>query len=293
MSEPPQDGGAPLAPHLKYYMFDWDDNILHMPTLIHLERKTEEGWKPYSVTTAEFARIRRETARYRPIDDDWDKAFVDFYDNGHRGEQSFLDDTRRALRPVIQKEESGAPSFIRFKKALIEGSLFAIITARAHASDSIRRGVEYFIESVLSADEKRRMIKNLRRFIQLFGEDGTLLTDEEVLQRYLKLNRYRGVTSPEFQELMGRIPSGAESPENAKQFAVKDFVTYILRLIGERGVNASISIGFSDDDPQNVEAIVRYLDEELSSAFPDVRFVVYDTSDPASEKGRKIVVRGK
>ena len=25
---------------LKYYMFDWDDNILHMPTRIHLERRT-------------------------------------------------------------------------------------------------------------------------------------------------------------------------------------------------------------------------------------------------------------
>ena len=23
----------------KYYIFDWDDNILHMPTRIHLEKK--------------------------------------------------------------------------------------------------------------------------------------------------------------------------------------------------------------------------------------------------------------
>ena len=34
--------------HLKYYMFDWDDNILHMPTRIYLERRTAEGWEPVS-----------------------------------------------------------------------------------------------------------------------------------------------------------------------------------------------------------------------------------------------------
>jgi hypothetical protein len=36
--------------HLKYYMFDWDDNILHMPTRIHLEKKTVRGWRAYNVS---------------------------------------------------------------------------------------------------------------------------------------------------------------------------------------------------------------------------------------------------
>ncbi len=287
---------APVAetwPRLKYYMFDWDDNILHMPTLIHLERRTDEGWKPHSVSTAEFAKIRRDTENYRPREEDWDKAFIDFYDCGERGDKAFLDDTRRALRPIVQKEAVGGPSFQRFKKALIEGSLFAIITARAHSAGSIRRGVEYFIENVLPPDERHQMIKNLRRFIKLFGEDGTLLTDDEVLARYLELNRYRGVTSPEFQELMGRSVSGAESPETAKQFAVKDFVTHVINIIRERGVEASISMGFSDDDPHNVHAVMDYLNEELARQFPDVKFVVYDTSDPANQSMHKVIIRGK
>lgn len=290
MNNDAQGGGWP---RLKYYMFDWDDNILHMPTMIHLERKTEEGWKPHSVTTAEFAKIRRDTENYRPRDGDWDSAFVDFYDCGVRGDQAFLEDTKRALRPIIQKESDGGPSFQRFKKALMDGSLFAIITARAHSAGSIRRGVEDFIESVLTPEERTRMIQNLRRFIKLFGEDGTLLMDEEVVSRYLDLNRYRGVTSPEFQELMGRSISGAESPENAKQFAVKDFVTHVINIIRERGVEASISIGFSDDDPHNVTAVVDYLNEELARQFPDVKFVVYDTSDPKKKSSHKVVIRGK
>jgi hypothetical protein len=278
---------------LKYYMFDWDDNILHMPTLIHLERKTETGWEPFSVSTSRFAGIRRDTENYRPIAGDWDQAFKDFYDDGDRGEAAFLEDTAAALRPIVEQQQPGAPSFYRFKKALIDGALFAIVTARAHATGTIRRGVELFIEQVLSAEEKARMLENLRRFNDWFGEAHAALSDDEVLDRYLSLNRYRGVTSPEFQELMGQTLSGAESPEKAKQFAVQDFVTHVISLIEEKGVQASISVGFSDDDPHNVQAIEAFLEDELARQFPDVKFVVYDTSDPEARGVRKVVIRGK
>ncbi len=46
---------------LKYYIFDWDDNILHMPTNIHLERRNEDdNWVPHSVSTAVFSVIRND-----------------------------------------------------------------------------------------------------------------------------------------------------------------------------------------------------------------------------------------
>ena len=35
----------------KFYIFDWDDNILHMPTKIHLEKKDDDGvWRPVEVS---------------------------------------------------------------------------------------------------------------------------------------------------------------------------------------------------------------------------------------------------
>ena len=47
------------ARDLKYYIFDWDDNILHMPTRIHLERRTESGeWVPHAVSTSVYSVIR-------------------------------------------------------------------------------------------------------------------------------------------------------------------------------------------------------------------------------------------
>ena len=36
----------------KYYIFDWDDNILHMPTKIRMEHLEDDGtWKPVEVST--------------------------------------------------------------------------------------------------------------------------------------------------------------------------------------------------------------------------------------------------
>lgn len=277
--------------HLKYYMFDWDDNILHMPTRIHLERKTERGWEPVSVTTSEFARIRRDTVNYRPRGGDWDSAFVDFYDVGRRGPRAFLDDTRVALKRVMEGKGTGAPSFRSFKQALVEGRLFAIITARSHSSAAIRRGVEHFIERVLTAREKARMVRNLREYIRYFGGDPDLYTDRQVMENYLSLNHYRGVTSPEFQKLAGRKLGGGESPERAKKIAIREFVKHVVHHMKNRKGNEMVSLGFSDDDPHNVLAVEAYLRTALARAFPDFKFVVYDTSNRSKAGGRKIVVR--
>lgn len=278
---------------LKYYMFDWDDNILHMPTCIHLEKKTKRGWKPVSVTTAEFAHIRRDTVNYRPKEGDWDKAFVDFYDVGHRGARAFLEDTMAALKPVVSGKSRGAPSFAKFRKALVEGRLFAIITARSHSSAAIRRGVEYFVDKVLSPAEKKRMILNLRRYAAYFGEDPAGPTDRRILKNYMDLNHYRGVTSPEFQKLMGMKLGGSESPEKGKQFAIREFVRHVVKLIRQRKGHESISVGFSDDDPHNVRAVVEFVQRELAKAFPSIKFVVYDTSNRRKSGGHKMVIREK
>ena len=277
--------------HLKYYMFDWDDNILHMPTRIHLERKTARGWRPYNVSTARFARIRREMKGLRPLDGDWDRAFSDFYDVGRRGAEPFLDDTRKALKPIIQGEAKGAPSFNKFRKALVEGRLFAIITARSHGAEAIRKGVEYFIAQVLTPAEKRRMLRHLRGYIAYFDGHPDALTDQQVLEQYLDLCRYRGVTSPEFQQLMGRKLGGSESPEEAKQFAIRDFVRHAIGLVRQRRNKMPISIGFSDDDRKNVDSVEAFIHRELAREFPGVKFVIYDTSDPRRRRGRKMVIR--
>ena len=43
----------------KYYIFDWDDNILHMPTKIKLEHLDDDGvWRGVEVLPSTFALVR-------------------------------------------------------------------------------------------------------------------------------------------------------------------------------------------------------------------------------------------
>lgn len=274
---------------MKYYMFDWDDNILTMPTRIHLEERQSDGsWSPIQVTTSHFASIRSDTENYRAPGGDWGQAFSEFHDLGDRGEDAFLDDTRKALDEVLKGRSPPAPSFTKFKKCLREGRLFAIITARSHSSSAIRKGVEYFIQHALTPSERRAMLDHLHQYGEYFDREER--SDEEVLDRYLSLNRYRGVTSPEFMDEQGIDSKGAERPEYAKQLAVREFVEHIGRILGPQSEHFSVSIGFSDDDVHNVTAIEDFVRDEMKRVFPEVKFVLYDTSDGDQGGSRKFVI---
>ena len=278
----------------KYYIFDWDNNILHMPTQIHLERRRADGtWEPLSVSTSAFAVLRSDRENYRPPNGDWEQSFADFRDLENRPESAFLADTRRALDAVIAGEDETGPSFRQFQKALIEGRLFAIVTARGHKSSTLRRGVEMFIERMLTEEERAAMVRNLRGYMADFGEAHEMLSDLEVVARYLDLNHYHAVTSPEFRSRMGQKAPVGEQTEEAKQFAIRDFVGHVIRIIRRAGIDRPVSVGFSDDDPGNTRAVEKYIHQELAREFPGVKFVVYDTSDPEVEQGRKIIVTGQ
>lgn len=282
------------AKGFKYYIFDWDDNILHMPTRIHMEVRTEAGdWSPVSVTTSVFSIVRGDTENYRPPGGDWENAFQEFRDLEHLPESQFLADTRAALLPIIDGREEGAPSFHKFKKALIEGRLFAIVTARGHHSSTLRTGVEYFIEHMLTDEERALMLDHLRQYFDYFEIEIDDPSDETVMDDYLSLGRYHAVTSPEFLAFLGEGSGAAAGQEAAKQVAIQDFVDHVIRILREHGADKPVSIGFSDDDPHNVAAIENYIEGQLAEQFPGVKFVVYDTSDSDLPRGRKVVVRGQ
>ena len=110
---------------LHFYSFDWDDNILHMPTVIHMDKKEGSNWIPVDVSTSEFAKVRNDKENYRLRNDDSSFAFSEFRDSGPRGESAFLLDVNKALN-----EGLFGPSWDAFIKCLSEGAVFSIITAR-------------------------------------------------------------------------------------------------------------------------------------------------------------------
>ena len=281
----------------KYYIFDWDDNILHMPTRIHLEKRMADGtWQPHSVSTAAFAVLRDDRENYRPPNGVWDNAFIEFQDEAGERESRFLRDTRVSLENVMAGEQQPGPSFETLRETLREGRLFAIVTARGHESESLRKAVGLFIDVVLTPGERAEMMANLRGYRACFDGLAAFGTDEEELAYYLSLNRYHAVTNPAFKQWMARETGVAASAENAKQFAIRDFVEYVIRILERTGADSlrrPISVGFSDDDVGNVKAVERTIQEELSRRFPGIKFCVYDTSDPALVDGRKVVVAGQ
>jgi len=120
---------------LEYYMFDWDDNIMFMPTLIYLQRNGE----PVNVTTERFAEVRKDES-YGPIDGDWDKAFTLFRDPP-QGSGDFVGDTNTAI-----SNHKFAPSYPAFKKALHDA-------AQGHYKQQIGMVVEALVVASTSQED--------------------------------------------------------------------------------------------------------------------------------------------
>ena len=296
----------------KYYIFDWDDNILHMPTKIHLEHLEhldgETGeWKPVAVSTAVFALVRTDSENYRfPREGGREAAFRDFADEKHLSpaseKRAFIRDTRAALARIKAGERPG-PSFETLRKTLREGRIFAIVTARGHASKTIRDAVKIFIDTVLTEDDRREMMRSLRGYRWWLDKKTEFGTDAEELDYYLSMCRYHAVTNPDFhawmegdQDFGGRYATASSDrrPELAKEFAIRDFVEHVFHVLERTGgLGHPVSIGFSDDDAGNVKSVSDYIKAELVKRFRGFKFVVYDTSDPALSNGRKVTVAGQ
>ena len=252
------------------YSFDWDDNILMMPTRIHLDYSVNGlAWVPVSVSTEEFRSIRHKLGtEFRFLNDNEGEAFKDFkeYD-------AFISDTEEAL-----DNRRYGPSFNKFKEALISGSDFSIITARSNPPRAIKDGIKLIIRKSFNYDEQEEMKNNLNGV---------------TIDEYLNLQDYHPVSSKEFANKFGLETSGT-NPEEGKKIAFEDFVDRVVDTVSSYQDNdefEGISIGFSDDDISNVEVVEKLIEEKLKQKYPDINFLVYDTSDPYNPKKKKMIIK--
>ena len=247
---------------IRAYSFDWDDNIINMPTKIKMLKKTDTGWEKVNVGTSEFARVR---------DDENYDLDEGAFDNFIR-EESFLSDLQTAL-----DNSSFAPSFEKFKEALIYANPISIITARGHNPEVIRKGMDLVISNTFNEDELGTMIDNIQQlYPELEGE-----TPDIILKTYLDSHEYHTVTSEIFADKFGTDMGSAANPEENKKIALRDYVTKIVAKVGGMvdTPNNKLSVGFSDDDLGNINSIIPFIKEVLQVEFPEVDFIVYDTSE--------------
>ena len=254
------------TPDMKYYAFDWDDNIVHMPTKIVL--KTEDG-DEVGMSTDDFAEYRHDLGK-NPIQYKGE-TIVGFADSPFRnfrteGDKDFLIDAMRA------KE---GPAFDDFREAINNGSIFSIITARGHNPETLKQAIYNYIISGFNGIDKDMLIKNLKKYRTFVDEDE--MSDDELIKSYLELNKYHPVSFGD--------EKGAVNPEELKVKAMEDFVSYIKGMAGILNKRAfikndisnnfipNISIGFSDDDMKNVEVMSKHFKDK-----PDNIVKTYSTA---------------
>jgi hypothetical protein len=262
-----------LETSLRTYIFDWDDNILYMPTTIKMDKKKGDSWVPVDVPTNEYAHIRT-SPEYRLRDNSPGIAFSDFRDS-----KPFIEDVKKAIH-----NNKFAPSADKFTEALVNANPFGINTARGHKPEILKEGVKLFINMVFTDEEKSEMVENIKNALNQTKN----LNDTQVIDFYLdEMGEYYPVSSEEFGQRFGLDTSdGASNPEHAKKVAIEHFVKKIfnnVKTLVSSGYN-KMSVGFSDDDIRNVKAVEQFIEEELNKMYPEFHFVVYDTSDGGKNK---------
>jgi hypothetical protein len=241
-----------MTPTMKYYAFDWDDNLMYMPTKIYLKDK---NGKSVGMSTEDFAEYRTEIGN-EPFEYEG-HTIVSFDENAFRdfrvtGDKKFLVDAMRA--PI-------GPAWDDFVEAVNNGSIFAIITARGHTPSVLKNAVYNLIQKNMHGLNKKKLVKNLRKYRDITDEDD--LSDDELVKTYLEMCKWHPVSFGE---------GSAVNPEELKVSAMRQFIKNVKnlsqRLQEKAFMKNKISnyftpyIGFSDDDLKNVQTMKKHFDDE-------------------------------
>jgi hypothetical protein len=260
------------TPDMKYYAFDWDDNIMNMPTKIIL--KTDDG-EEVGMSTEDFAHYRsmigKEDFKYEGniIVGFGENAFRNF---GVEGDKKFIIDSMTA--PT-------GPAWSDFVEAINNGSIFAIITARGHTPSVLREACYNLILSNRDGISFTELLRNLEKYRDIAGYQGNQ-DKMEILNEYLDLCKFYPVSYGE---------GSATSPEEGKINAMKEFMSHIKEVSTNIGKKAFFkndvsnnfipepTLGFSDDDIRNVETMKKHFENE-----PDNILQTYSTAGGIKRK---------
>lgn len=271
-----------IRPDLKYYAFDWDDNIMFMPTKIMVLSENDDE---IGMSTEDFAehrtQIGKEPFKYKSA------TIIGFADEPFRffkekGDKRFVMDAM--IAPL-------GPAWNDFVECINGGSIFAIITARGHNPEALKEGVYNLIMSNKNGLNRKKLEESLRKYDLLSSEslsEDIRPSRSTTIEQYLDMCKFHPVT----------FGSGsAASPEEGKNKALKGFISYcreqakiLIQYILDNNPNMTLSdltpkfkndvsmdepfegidefvgqftsLGFSDDDPRNIEASSEFLKKE-------------------------------
>lgn len=235
-----------------FYFFDFDDNVIHLPTSLYLFNKNSSVEK--EVTTREFAQIGHMIGKSAPWEnfeirlDAQTGSFrrfrqrdLNILDRLLFRRQPLYEDLRKALKTADHNWKG--PSWEFFWHAVHNARPLSIITARGHKPQSIKEAVSLLV--------KKKQLSREPNYLSVYPvsdlETRSILGDKEWQWHTAKLKKA------------------------AIHFSVEEaFKVY--------GFNSSHRFGMSDDDPTNIKLVIEAM-QELKAIYPQNSFFVIDTQN--------------
>jgi hypothetical protein len=228
-----------------FYFFDLDENVFFLSTPTYIFHK--DSGRELPLTAGEFAKNfsdigrRGEFKDYVIIDNDVTGSFRRFRDyNDRQRLQPFIEDMQSAITKADFNWKG--PSWSCFYHASFNQRPISLITARGHAPETIKAGIDLFVR------------------------DGHLP----------KTPNYLSVFPVSHPETQGYLSQGKALPvSELKLHAVIRSVELAMQTYGE---NPHHRFGMSDDDPKNLEMIFKAM-LILKKRYPENSFFVIRTGE--------------
>ena len=253
---PPASKSKPQK-DLSFYFFDFDDNIMFVETPILIrDRNTKQVTK---VSTAEFAKIRGEfgkPGKYLDMEvfEDTYSHFRDIAADQMKpgGVQHFIADVRKAI--ANNSDAWQRPAWPLFVHACKEQRPVAIVTARGHSPETLKAGVRVLKEKGLIAREPN--------YLAIYAVGNSQVAAELMAS----------VKDAKDQQHLAALPDKTSA---LKRVAIRRAVDSAMEQYGSKPEHR---FGMSDDDPQNVDLIIKAMCD-CKHKYPDKRFFVINTHE--------------
>lgn len=233
-----------------FYFFDIDENILHLFSSIYLKHEatgkllrvsgknfiTEQNFigkqGPFKDYCIDFSEKNGSFQEYRDQSIPWwKKPFV---------EQSFVQDIKKSIK--LPDSYWQGPSWAYFCHAVLNQRSIALITARGHSVEVLKRGFSLLV--------KHKYLPCEPNYLDIYA-----VNSPSFLKKYAKEQRQ----------------STAELKNIAISVAVK-------AAFKKYGFHQGHRFGMSDDDAENLKHITGAMNQ-LKQVYPQNSFFVFDTKD--------------
>lgn len=240
---------------MSFYLFDVDDNIMFLPTKVLIRHRATGKVK--QVSTQRFATIRAllgkadEWRDYEQFEDTYSR-FRDMPESESRANQKphFVRDVEAAIKKSPRRWQG--PSWELFVHACRNQRPVSIVTARGHSAETVKAGIE-----VLKA---HKLIPRVPNYLSIYGVSNPE-TQAELI-----------AWEPD-QNLKRKLRRAGDHISQFKRIAIRNSVERGLEVYGARPKHR---FGMSDDDPHNVDLIVKAMCE-CKQLHLDKRFFVINT----------------